>query len=116
MNITTVIGARPQFIKASVLSRQIRETQQSKSKIFETIIHTGQHYDRNMSDKFFDELSIPKPKFNLGIGGGTHGQNPGKMIQEIEKILLEEIPQMLKEEPSNYKISQLTFLLQKIEK
>ena len=95
MNIYTVIGARPQFIKAAVISNEISKTQETDDKIYETIIHTGQHYDRNMSEKFFEELLIPKPKYNLGIGGGTHGENTGKMIQSIEKILLEKKPDFL---------------------
>ena len=71
MEIYTVLGARPHFIKASVVSREIKKTQNTLKPIFETIIHTGQHYDQNMSDKFFKELEIPEPKFNLGIGGGV---------------------------------------------
>lgn len=91
MKITTVIGARPQFIKASSLSREISK----HDNIEEIIIHTGQHYDANMSDVFFTELEIPKPKYNLGIGGGSHGQNTGRMIEGIEKILIEENPNYL---------------------
>lgn len=84
--IVTVLGARPQFIKASVVSREIR-------KYFdEVIIHTGQHYDKNMSDIFFEQLGIPQPDYNLGIGGGSHGCQTGNMLIEIEKILLEEKP------------------------
>jgi UDP-GlcNAc3NAcA epimerase len=84
MKITTVIGARPQFIKAAVVSRVFREWY---SGVQETIIHTGQHYDTNMSDVFFDELDIPWPDHHLGIGGGTHGQNTGRMIEAIESVL-----------------------------
>ena len=91
MKIITVIGARPQFIKASALSREINKNK----NINEIIIHTGQHYDSNMSDIFFDELEIPKPKYNLGIGGGTHGQNTGRMIEGIENILIAEKPDYL---------------------
>jgi UDP-GlcNAc3NAcA epimerase len=87
MKIVTIIGARPQFIKSAVVSRELR----AKS-IHELILHTGQHYDANMSDVFFDELSIPYPDFNLGIGGGTHGQNTGRMLEAIEGILLQEHP------------------------
>lgn len=86
-----MIGARPQFIKASALSREIIKN----NSINEVIIHTGQHYDANMSEIFFDELEIPKPKYNLGIGGGTHGQNTGRMIEGIENILLIEKPDYL---------------------
>lgn len=88
MRITTVIGARPQFIKAAVLSRALKNAHQIEEKI----IHTGQHYDKIMSAVFFDELSIPKPDYNLGIGGGTHGQNTGRMIEKIESVLMDEQP------------------------
>ena len=84
--IITVIGARPQFIKASVVSKELR-------KYFnEIIIHTGQHYDKNMSDVFFEQLKIPKPDYNLGIGGGSHAYQTGNMLIETEKILLKEKP------------------------
>jgi UDP-GlcNAc3NAcA epimerase len=89
LKILTIIGARPQFIKASALSKTIKD---SYNFINEIIIHTGQHYDSNMSKIFFDELHIPKPKYNLGIGGGTHGENTGRMIESIEKIILFEKP------------------------
>lgn len=87
MKIITVIGARPQFIKAAVVS-----TAFGARNIHELILHTGQHFDTNMSDVFFNELGIPKPAFNLGIGGGTHGQNTGRMIEKIEEILAQEDP------------------------
>jgi len=88
MKIATIIGARPQFIKAAVVSRALR----GKKEITELIVHTGQHFDVNMSDVFFSELSIPRPDYNLGIGGGTHGQNTGRMIEAIESVLLQEKP------------------------
>ena len=88
IKIVTIIGARPQFIKASVLSRLIQEDNQ----IHETIIHTGQHYDKNMSDVFFDEMEIPKPKYNLKIQSKLHGEMTGLMMSEIEKIALIESP------------------------
>jgi UDP-GlcNAc3NAcA epimerase len=88
MKILTVIGARPQFIKAAVVSRALR----GRAGVQEIIVHTGQHFDANMSDVFFDELDIPKPDFHLGIGGGTHGQNTGRMIEAIEAVLLREKP------------------------
>ncbi len=84
--IVTVIGARPQFIKASVVSSELRKNNQ------EIIIHTGQHYDKNMSDIFFEQLNIPKPDYNLGIGGGTHAYQTGNMMIGIERILMEEKP------------------------
>lgn len=89
--IVTVIGARPQFIKSAVLSAVFA----TYSDINEVVIHTGQHYDSNMSDIFFDELKIPKPAYNLKIGGGTHGQNTGRMIESIEAVLLKEQPDMV---------------------
>lgn len=88
MKIATIIGARPQFIKAAVLSREIK----SKADIEDIIIHTGQHYDENMSSIFFDELEIPKPKYNLEVGSGLHGQQTGKMLEKIEQVLLNEKP------------------------
>jgi UDP-GlcNAc3NAcA epimerase len=88
MKIITVVGARPQFIKAAVVSRSLRE----QKSFHETIIHTGQHYHANMSNIFFDELDIPQPDYNLNIGGGTHGQNTGRMIEAIETVLIKEKP------------------------
>ncbi len=89
MKIITVIGARPQFIKAVALSEELKKNHQ------EILIHTGQHYDENMSDIFFDELSIPKPTYRLDLGGGGHGAQTGAMLVEIEKILLKEKPDLL---------------------
>lgn len=93
MKICTVIGARPQFIKAAVVSRALYRQKKDRPK--EVIIHTGQHYDENMSSIFFDELEIPKPDYHLGIGGGTHGQNSGRMIESIEDVLLKESPDLM---------------------
>ena len=90
LKIVTIIGARPQFIKAAVLSRFIRHEYQDK--IEEYIIHTGQHYDRNMSHVFFEEMRIPEPNINLEIGGGTHGAMTGRMLEKIEAVLLEQKP------------------------
>lgn len=86
MNILTIVGARPQFIKAAVVSRAFTDY---RPDVQELIVHTGQHYDANMSDVFFEELGIPKPHFNLGIGGGTHGQNTGRMIEKLEGLMKE---------------------------
>jgi len=88
MKIVTIIGARPQFIKAATVSRAI----QSMPSIEEVLVHTGQHYDENMSDVFFDELEIPKPAYDLGIGSGSHGAQTGKMLEAIERVLLDEKP------------------------
>ncbi|WP_223533376.1 non-hydrolyzing UDP-N-acetylglucosamine 2-epimerase [Pseudomonas sp. GL-RE-20] len=89
MKILTVIGARPQFIKAAVVSRAFVE---HRPDVREVLVHTGQHYDANMSNVFFDELNIPHPDYNLGIGGGTHGQNTGRMIEKLEELMLSEKP------------------------
>jgi UDP-GlcNAc3NAcA epimerase len=88
MKICTIVGARPQFIKAAVVSREILE----HDRIQEIIIHTGQHYDANMSDYFFDELDIPKPMYNLNIGSSSHGVQTGQMLGAIEAVLLKEKP------------------------
>ena len=88
MKIATIIGARPQFIKAATISRCIQNDY--ADKIEEIIIHTGQHYDANMSEVFFSELDIPRPHHHLGIGGGSHGANTGRMIEAIESILSKE--------------------------
>ncbi|UTY23925.1 non-hydrolyzing UDP-N-acetylglucosamine 2-epimerase [Treponema denticola] len=87
MHILTIIGARPQFIKAAVLSRYIRNNPHLGIK--ETLIHTGQHYDQNMSDIFFDEMDIPYPDYNLQIGSGSHGKMTGLMLEKIEALLLD---------------------------
>lgn len=89
MKIITIIGARPQFIKAAVVSRAFAE---HRPDVCEILVHTGQHYDANMSDVFFEELNIPRPEYNLGIGGGTHGQNTGRMIEKLEELMLREEP------------------------
>jgi len=86
MKVLTILGARPQFIKAAAVSRVIRK------EVTELIVHTGQHYDANMSDIFFEELNIPKPDYHLGIGSGNHGKQTGEMLAKIEEIILTETP------------------------
>lgn len=88
MKIASVVGARPQFIKTAAVSRALRAIEGVK----ETLIHTGQHYDANMSSVFFEELEIPHPDYNLGIGSATHGAQTGRMLEAIEGVLLKEKP------------------------
>ena len=89
--IITVVGARPQFVKASAVTRAL-----DKSNLFdEKLVHTGQHYDEDMSEIFFNELGIKTPEYNLNIHGGSHGQMTGRMIEGLERILLHERPEYL---------------------
>lgn len=88
MKILTVVGARPQFIKAAAVSRAIAKHKDIK----EMIVHTGQHYDENMSEIFFREMEIPEPAINLGIKGKTHGAMTGQMLEGLEKVMLQEKP------------------------
>lgn len=89
MKVVTVVGARPQFIKASAVSHELRKEHT------EILIHTGQHYDYDMSERFFEELDIPKPDYNLGISGGSHGEMTGRMMIALEKVLEKEKPDWL---------------------
>lgn len=90
MRITTIVGARPQFIKAAAVSRMLRA--EYRGRIDESLVHTGQHYDANMSDVFFEELEIPKPAHHLEIAGGGHGAMTGRMLAAIEVVLQDERP------------------------
>ena len=90
MKILTIVGARPQFIKAATVSRVIRANPEVK----EFLLHTGQHYDENMSEVFFRELHIPEPDFNLGVGSGSHAEQTGNMLKGIEEILIHQKPDM----------------------
>jgi UDP-GlcNAc3NAcA epimerase len=94
MKIAAIIGARPQFIKAAAISRAIEEHNRINSApiIEEILVHTGQHYDDDMSAVFFRELEIPEPKYNLNIGSGSHGRQTGRMLMAIEDVLLREKP------------------------
>lgn len=89
MKVVTVVGARPQFIKAAVVSHVLRK------KHHEVLVHTGQHFDYNMSEQFFKELDIPEPDYNLGISGGTHAQMTGRMMIAVEEVLMNEKPDWL---------------------
>lgn len=89
--IVSIIGARPQFIKAATVSREFRKY----PDVEEILVHTGQHYDENMSEVFFKEMQIPEPKYNLGVNNMTHGAMTGRMIEQIEKVLIDEKPDMV---------------------
>ncbi|MFX0205716.1 MAG: non-hydrolyzing UDP-N-acetylglucosamine 2-epimerase [Candidatus Hodarchaeota archaeon] len=89
MKIASIIGTRPQFIKAAALSPELRKDTN------EVLIHTGQHYDYEMNQAFFDALNIPKPNYNLGIGSGSHGRQTGLMLTAIEEVLMKESPDMV---------------------
>ena len=99
MKIVTIIGARPQFIKAAVVSRAISDFNKgvisNSLLVTEVIVHTGQHYDRNMSDVFFEEMNIPSPDYFLDINGLSHGAMTGQMLEKIETVLVEEKPDMV---------------------
>jgi UDP-N-acetylglucosamine 2-epimerase len=88
MKVASIIGARPQFIKMAMLDKQLK----NDNEIQEIIIHTGQHYDRNMSENFFNELDIPEPDYNLGVVSDTHGKQTAMMMERTEKVLLDEKP------------------------
>lgn len=88
MKLVSIVGARPQFVKAATVSRALAATPSMQ----EILVHTGQHYDQNMSDVFFSELGIPEPAYNLGVGSGSQGAQTGRMLEAIEKVLLVERP------------------------
>src|SRR5579864_1589348 len=87
MKLLTIVGARPQFVKAGPVSREL-----SAAGIAEVLVHTGQHYDANMSDLFFKELDLPEPQYHLGIGSGSHGAQTGKMLELLETVIQKEAP------------------------
>ena len=97
LKIVTVVGARPQFVKAATVSRAIAAWNacHGADAVRELIVHTGQHYDENMSRVFFDELKIPRPLVNLDVGSGPHGQQTGAMLERIERVLLDEQPDVM---------------------
>src|SRR5690242_16952692 len=89
--IATVVGARPQFVKAATVSRALS----NRTSFDEVLIHTGQHYDANMSAVFFDEMAIPSPRYNLGVTGATHGLMTGRQLEKIEEVLLSVRPEIV---------------------
>jgi UDP-GlcNAc3NAcA epimerase len=95
VKVVTVVGARPQFVKAATVSAELARRAKSGGDIEEVLVHTGQHYDQNMSQIFFDQLAVPRPKYNLAVGSGSHGAMTGKMLAAVEQILLDERPHWL---------------------
>lgn len=95
MKICTIVGARPQFVKAAVVSAKFAELKKEFPDSEEIIVHTGQHYDPEMSEIFFSELGIPREKYNLAVGSGKHGEQTAKMLHKIEEVLLAEKPDWL---------------------
>jgi UDP-GlcNAc3NAcA epimerase len=95
MKIVTIVGARPQFIKAAAVNRAIQEFNKRKRRIEEVLVHTGQHYDYLMDKVFFEELELPRPDYHLGIGSGSQGRQTGMMLERIEAVLQKEKPQVV---------------------
>lgn len=91
MKIITVVGARPQFVKAAIVSRAFRAT----PGVNEILVHTGQHYSENLSDIFFTELEIPAPRYHLGVGSLPHGAQTGRMLEQVERVFLDERPDLI---------------------
>ncbi len=89
MNVLSVVGARPQFVKAAAVSQQLRDTHD------ELLVHTGQHYDPELSEVFFEELALPKPAFHLGVGSGSHATQTAEMMVELEEIIDDESPDVV---------------------
>lgn len=95
MKILTILGARPQFIKAGVVSREIRRVRKEGKNVHEVVVHTGQHYDENMSNVFFKELNLPEPDYNLGICDKSHGAMTGEMMIKLEEVMKVEKPDIV---------------------
>ena len=93
MKIVTIVGARPQFIKAAAVNRAIQDLNEGKKRIQEILVHTGQHYDYLMDRVFFEELKLPKPDYHLGVGSGSHAKQTGLMLERIESVLQKEKPE-----------------------
>jgi UDP-GlcNAc3NAcA epimerase len=95
MKVVTIVGARPQFIKAAAVNRAIQKFNERKRRIYEILIHTGQHYDYLMDKVFFEELELPNPDYHLGVGSGSHAKQTGMMLERIEGVLEKEKPEMV---------------------
>ena len=95
MKIVTIVGARPQFIKAAAINRAIQTFNKRKDRIQEILVHTGQHYDYLMDKVFFEQLELPKPDYYLGVGSGSHGRQTGMMLERIEAVLEKEKPEVV---------------------
>src|SRR5487761_2234757 len=98
MHLLSIVGARPQFIKAAMIAEAIDTFNghaDSDGRLLHTVVHTGQHYDSNMSDVFFEELTLPTPKHNLGVGSGTHAVQTALILERIEAILINESPDVI---------------------
>lgn len=95
LRILTVVGARPQFVKASAVSAAILEAQAAGQDVTEVLVHSGQHYDAGLSDVFFEQLGVPAPAHHLGVGSGPHGQQTGRMLEALEVVLLDEAPDVV---------------------
>ena len=91
MKVLTVVGARPQFIKAAMVSHEF----QQRDDIEEILVHTGQHFDRNMSELFFEQMTIPRPRYNLGVSGGSHTVMTARMMLGLETVIQEESPDLV---------------------
>lgn len=98
-HILSIVGARPQFVKAAMVVEAIRAHnrlhKQAGRRLRHTLVHTGQHYDHNLSDVFFEQMPLPKPKYNLGVGSGTHGKQTGELLVSIEQVLLKQQPRVV---------------------
>jgi len=94
MKIVTIVGTRPQFIKAAAVDRAIQGFNKRKRRIYEILVHTGQHYDYLMDKVFFEELELPRPDYHLGVGSGSHAKQTGMMLERIERVLVKEKPEM----------------------
>ena len=108
MKIVSLVGARPQFVKEAMLGKAVRESQAWQH----VLVHSGQHYDINMSDIFFQELGIPQPDYHLGIGSGSHATMTAAAMVGMEEVLLKDLHRLKKEQLTNLQLTLLTGLVQ----